>query len=134
MKKVVLVLILSSIVALGMFLNANAQSFGKVAGYVTDAESHQPIGKVNIELTDDSLQVSSSTDADGIYVLLRVPEGKPNVTFSCAGYKTLAMVNVWVLSGLTTRLDVELSPCGSGETEQDTVKQEYKPPIKYIGH
>lgn len=80
---------------------------GSVAGRVTDGASGAPLAGVSVT----SSSGSTTTDGDGRYTLSGVPAGELLVTFSAAGYATIAR-SATVVGGATTTLDVALSPPG----------------------
>ncbi len=82
-------------------------SSGKIAGYVTDAETGDPIPGANIIIDGTSMGVA--TDIQGYYSLLNVPPGTYSVKVSVIGYQNTTIQNVEVKIDLTTELDVELA-------------------------
>jgi outer membrane receptor protein involved in Fe transport len=97
-RLLVLLLILSG----GM--SAHAQSSGKIAGRVVDAETGDPLPGVNVYLEEDR-QRGAVTDLQGRYFLLSVPPGRYALVMSFVGFTTLRQTDVEVFSGRTTTVD-----------------------------
>ncbi|MFH0882462.1 MAG: TonB-dependent receptor [bacterium] len=85
-----------------------AQTGGKIVGRVVDATNDDPMSGANIHIRGTSL--GSSTDLDGQYFILRVPPGICTIEVSYVGYKTSVIENVSVSIGLTTTLNVKMTP------------------------
>ncbi|MEM1095423.1 MAG: carboxypeptidase-like regulatory domain-containing protein [Bacteroidota bacterium] len=84
-------------------LTAAAQ--GKIAGRVTDTAGESLPG-VNVFI--ENTQQGTSTDADGNYVILNVRPGEYTLVFSFIGFQTQRIDGIRVVTGQTTRYDVEL--------------------------
>ncbi len=87
-------------------LNLFAQS-GNISGVVSDATDGSPLLGANIIISGTS--IGTTTDRDGKYRLIRIPEGRTLVLFMYLGYET---DSVWVnvVNGRTSSVDVKLSP------------------------
>ncbi|MBO6576026.1 MAG: carboxypeptidase-like regulatory domain-containing protein [Rhodothermales bacterium] len=85
---------------------AHAQ-VGKIAGRVTDAVSGEPLIGVNVLI--ESTQQGTVTDLDGNYVILNVRPGDYTLVFSYIGFATQRINEVRVITGQTTRYDLEMS-------------------------
>ena len=81
---------------------------GKIAGKLIDAETKEPLAAANIMLEETRLGASS--DLDGEYYILNISPGLYTVTASVVGYSTQRITGVWVRSGRTTWLNLELEP------------------------
>jgi len=81
---------------------------GKLAGYVRDAETGQPLigATVYIEETGQG----AVTDAQGYYVVLNLRPGLYTVRFSYVGYETVRYTDVRITSDQTRQLEVRLRP------------------------
>jgi hypothetical protein len=90
--------------------NVLAESPGRIAGRIVDANNSKPLGNVKVELVGGGPSNVVATNRDGYYVLLAIPPGKYKVVFSCVGYKTMQYPFVEVLSDLTTTIDAEMMP------------------------
>src|SRR5438045_690046 len=70
----------------------------KVHGYITDAESKQPMGNVVVLLLPDK-KLTATSDSNGYYVLENVPIGRQSFQFFYVGYETKQVPEVLVTSG-----------------------------------
>ncbi len=102
MKKIFLILVIS-VFPVVVF----AQSTGKIAGTVTDAENGEPLAGVNVTVKDQLL--GAATDMDGQFVILNVPPGEQVLIFEYIGYQTRQVENVEVKIDRTTRVDESMS-------------------------
>jgi len=85
---------------------AFAQS-GKIAGKVTDAENGEALIGASVLVVGTSL--GAATDFDGNYNILNVPPGVYTIRISYVGYTNKTISNIRVSTGLTARIDVQLS-------------------------
>lgn len=85
---------------------AHAGTTGKVAGRVTDAENGEGLPGANVVLEGTTL--GAATDVNGNYVILNVPPGVYNVTFSFVGYQSVRVKDVRVSVDFTTTLNQKL--------------------------
>lgn len=79
-----------------------------VHGYITDAESKQPLEGVTIVLLANN-SINAFSDSDGYFVLYNVPIGRQAFRFSFTGYETRTASEIFVTSGKETELNVSLS-------------------------
>lgn len=79
---------------------------GKIAGYITDAETGAPIAGANVIVEGTIL--GAATNVDGYYVILNIPPGTYTVHISVIGYEKVKVQNVVVKIDLTTNLNYEL--------------------------
>lgn len=100
--KIFMVILLISIGGL------NAQTWGKISGFVRDAETGKPLPGANVIV--DGTDLGAATDNEGRYIILRVPPGIYNVSVSFIGYKRAVMQNVRVYTDLTTEVNFNLEP------------------------
>lgn len=89
---------------LGMPLDAIAQ--GKIAGRVLDADTGDPLPGVNVVI--DGLQQGTITDLDGNYIIVNVRPGEYTLVFSFIGFQTQRISNIRVVTGQTTRYNIEM--------------------------
>lgn len=61
---------------------------GKIAGFITDAKTGEPLPGVNVVLKGTSM--GAATDIEGYYVILNVPPGTYTLEASFVGYKMLS--------------------------------------------
>ncbi|MFA6542201.1 MAG: carboxypeptidase-like regulatory domain-containing protein, partial [Bacteroidota bacterium] len=85
----------------------SAQTAGKIAGAIMDAETGEPIIGCNILIMGTSM--GAITDIEGSYYILNVPPGKYDVQASMIGYQKVQMKDVIVNSGKTTTLDFKIT-------------------------
>jgi outer membrane receptor protein involved in Fe transport len=100
----VTLLALALIVCCSPFLFA--QTHGKIAGRVTDAENGQPLPGVDVMVEGTSM--GAATNADGYYTILNVPPGTFTVKFSIIGYTKTNVKDVRVVIDLTSTVDAAL--------------------------
>ncbi|HKJ66847.1 MAG TPA: carboxypeptidase regulatory-like domain-containing protein, partial [bacterium] len=83
-----------------------AQSAGKIAGQVVDAENEEPLPGVNVIV--EGTDLGAATGSSGQYTILNVPPGSYDVSASIIGYATVTKTGVDVNIGLTTREDFQM--------------------------
>jgi outer membrane receptor for ferrienterochelin and colicin len=108
MKKFILkcnVLFLTLLILPGLIL---AQSSGKITGNVTDASTGEVIVGANIVVEGTSY--GAATNIEGEYVIVKVPSGTYDITATYIGYTKTVTRNVQILTDLTTKLNIQLSP------------------------
>lgn len=89
---------------------------GKIAGYITDAETGALLTGVNVVLVGTS--AGAATDLNGYYVILNIPPGKYNLKISMIGYREVQLNDVPVHTDFTTSEDFQLQQTvleGQGE-------------------
>lgn len=84
---------------------------GTVTGQVVDQRTRQPLASVQVSVAGSSL--GTLTEADGRYVLPRVPDGSQRIRAERIGYRA-ASVEIQVQSGDTTRTNFELAEVALG--------------------
>jgi len=102
MERLIRLIFLILILTVSVF----AATTGKIRGVVTDAQTGDPIAGVNVFLTGKPL--GGATNADGVYIILRVPPGQYEVQANMLGYNSITKQNVKVESDRTITLDFEL--------------------------
>jgi hypothetical protein len=83
-----------------------AGTTGKIAGSVTDAETGEPLPRVNVFV--EGTDRGAATDDEGDYVILNVPPGIYTLRSSMMGYKEGRAADVAVSVDFTTRVDFGL--------------------------
>ena len=83
-----------------------AGTTGKIAGYITDAETGEPIVGANVIV--DGTVLGGATDVDGYYAILNVPPGNYTLRIIVIGYEKVTVQNVVVKIDLTTTLSYEI--------------------------
>ena len=101
----------SAVLALGLMLivtvnTLSAQTGGKIAGKIADAETGEPLVGCNVLILDTRL--GASTDVDGTFFILNLPPGKYDVQASMIGYQKVTQRGVVVDVGRTTTVDFRL--------------------------
>ena len=81
---------------------------GSLTGYVTDAETSEPLPGANIALLDTGL--GTTTDLFGQFTLTGLPAGQYALLFSMIGYTPATHRNITITSRDTVRLTVVLHP------------------------
>ncbi len=102
MKKL---LIATYIILLNICLYAGTT--GKLAGFVTDKVTGNPLPGVNIIIMGTTF--GAATDADGQYFILNIPSGIYTVEISMVGYQKQTIKNVQIAADITTKIDVSLN-------------------------
>ncbi len=85
---------------------ARAGITGSISGFVTDANSRQPLAGVHILVEDTEL--SGTTDKKGYFIINNIPAGIYDLRAEMIGYTPVRMQDVVVKTDLTTRIDFEL--------------------------
>jgi outer membrane receptor protein involved in Fe transport len=96
-------------VLMGILLFTNglfAGTTGKIAGYITDAETGGPIVGANVIV--EGTVLGNATDVDGYYAILNVPPGNYTLKISVMGYEKVTVRNVVVKIDLTTTVSYEI--------------------------
>lgn len=84
----------------------SAQTTGKIAGVVTDADFGSGLPGVNVFI--EGTTQGTATNVDGSYSIIGVPPGTYTVVASYIGFATQKTENVVVNAGLTVEVDFEL--------------------------
>jgi hypothetical protein len=79
-----------------------------VRGTISDATLKTPLAGANIVLLSQEIQMGSSSQASGQFILERVPLGRQSFKVSFVGYKELYLNNIPVEAGKETVLNIEL--------------------------
>jgi len=113
-----LVLLVAAAVVLVLAGHARAQSTGNIAGLVTDTTGAILPG-VTVEATSPALierTRSGTTDAQGRYLIEALPAGTYRVTFTIAGFRTVAREGIQLSTGFTATVNAELAVGSVEET------------------
>ena len=97
---------LSIVLLIGLGVETQAQTAGKLVGRVLDQSGQAPLAGVNLMLAGTYL--GAATDAEGNYLLLNVPPGRYTLVATMIGYARLTVEGVEITSGLTTRQNLGL--------------------------
>lgn len=99
--------------------NSNAAVTGKIAGYVVDSNTGEPLPGANVVM--EGTQRGAACDVDGYFFISRLNPGDYDVQARMMGYRSLTITGVKVISGHTTPVDFELEATvvrGEGVTVQ----------------
>jgi outer membrane receptor protein involved in Fe transport len=99
--------ILALIVDLVWSSGAEAGTFGKLVGRVTDQATGEGLVGATVHLLSTSL--GAPTDADGNYVILNVSPGSYTLRITFVGYTTVEIKEVKVIQDMATEINVPLS-------------------------
>ena len=86
---------------------SQAGTTGKLAGYVKDKDSGEPLFGANVVI--EGTYLGAATDVDGYFYINNIPPGKYNVIISSIGYQKVTYQAVSIRIDLTTELEIELS-------------------------
>ncbi len=107
---------------------AKAAVTGKIAGFVVDAETKEPLPGANIIIV--GTERGAATDLDGYFFIIRLSPGTYQVQARMMGYTSVTKTGVEVITGHTTPINFELEPtviAGEGITvtaEREVVKMD----------
>lgn len=82
---------------------------GKIAGYLHDTETNEPLIGCNV-LVEGSDYLGAASNLDGDYMIIGVPPGKYSIVAMMIGYQTTKVTDILVSVDLTTEVNVEMSP------------------------
>ncbi len=86
---------------------AMAQTSARIAGIITNAETHDPVIAANVVIA--GTQLGAATDPEGRFRIDRVPAGRYTLKITALGYETHEEP-VQVTAGQTLSVVIELSP------------------------
>lgn len=79
-----------------------------IRGSVVDATTRSPLPGANVVLLDHEPLIGTVTNADGRFVLERVPVGRRSLRISFLGYESTDIANLAVTSGREVQVEVAL--------------------------
>ena len=85
-----------------------AQTTGKIAGRVTDANTNEGMTGANIIVQGTSY--GAAADLDGNFYIINVPPGTYTLSIQMIGYETTKVQNLKVSVNRTTSVDVKIKP------------------------
>ncbi len=88
-----------------------------VRGVVLDADSKAPLPGVTVLVLEQVPTLGATTNADGVFVLKKVPVGRVALQLSFVGYQTKTLPNTVVYSGKETFVEVQLSEAATEISE-----------------
>lgn len=86
----------------------SAGTTGKIAGRVTNAETHYPIQRANIYIPGTNLYAIANLD--GCYFILNVPPGYYEIKAQMIGFQSVMKTQVLVITDRTTSVNFSLKP------------------------
>ncbi|MBU1098402.1 MAG: TonB-dependent receptor [Bacteroidetes bacterium] len=105
-KKIINTFTLLGVLVCISFSNVFAGTTGKIAGFVIDKSTNEPLIGANILI--EGTTMGASTDIDGNYYIINIPPGVYNLRASMIGYSQVVVNNVKVSVDQTTRTDYVL--------------------------
>ena len=105
--KIRLRLVLSLIITMSLTVSLFAGQTGKIAGYITDAETGEAIIGANVIL--EGTYLGAAADENGYFYILNIPPRKYTLKVSSIGYQTVRVKEVRINVDKTTKIDVKLS-------------------------
>jgi len=105
-ERIMIALLILFIVLLLQSSITQAGVTGKIAGKITDVNTGEPLIGANIVI--DGTNLGAAVDAEGYYMVLRVPPGSYTLRIMMIGYKRAKITDVKVFTDRTTRIDHKL--------------------------
>ncbi|MCD6166752.1 TonB-dependent receptor [bacterium] len=121
----ILCLLLSSMILahlVGFYALSWAGTTGKIVGYVTDADSGEPLPGANVII--EGTTMGAATDLEGYYIILNVPPGVYTLVASMIGYQRMRIENVRVSINFTSKVNFQLKSTVLEVSEEITVVAE----------
>jgi hypothetical protein len=106
-RRLFFILVICAAVFLPAGVSAQKGAGAVIAGTITDAETGEPLGNVNVFLS--STTFGTTTSSGGAYTVSGVPSGTYKLVISLIGYER-QVVNVRVTGAVTLRYDDALKP------------------------
>jgi len=123
-KKIILITAIIFLITLSNCVLAGTT--GKIAGYLKDKDTGEPLIGANVLI--EGTTRGTSTDEDGYYSIINLQPGQYDLIYRFIGYTTVKIENIEVSVDRTTRVDVELSVETVGLNE--IVVNSSRPPIQ----
>lgn len=102
---------------------AYAQTTGKLAGRVMDADTGEPLPGASVVI--EGTQQGTITDLDGNYFIIGVPVGSYDVRASFVGFQTATVTGVEISAGYTREINFDLT----AGVELNEIVVEYERPL-----
>jgi outer membrane receptor protein involved in Fe transport len=106
MKSKMFSMVILLIILMIVSVQLNAQTTGKIAGIVLDANSGEPLAGANILLEGTNL--GAAVGLDGSFYIINVSPGKYYLSAQMLGYKTVQIEDLRVSVNRTTTIELEL--------------------------
>ncbi|MBV8644813.1 MAG: carboxypeptidase regulatory-like domain-containing protein, partial [Candidatus Eremiobacteraeota bacterium] len=106
-----------------------AATVGQLAGQLTDAKTHAPLGNVKVTAVSPSGRATATTDARGFYSILGLVPDTYALSFERSGYQTGLLQGITVTADTTTTADQTLAPSLQqiGHVSTRSVSSAYQP-------
>jgi len=86
-----------------------AGNTGKIRGKVVDKATGDPIPNASVQI--EGTKMGATTDPDGLFLIMRVPEGLHQLRVSATGYHTYLIDSISVAADITTgKIVIRLEP------------------------
>ncbi|RKY77783.1 TonB-dependent receptor, partial [candidate division KSB1 bacterium] len=114
-----LLILLLFFLILAFPLVSNAQTTGKIAGKVVDANTGEPLPGAQIIVTAKWVEgkeiklarvMGAAADKDGDFFIINVPPGKYTIVVQMMGYETIKLTNIRVSVNRTYEIKANLKP------------------------
>lgn len=106
MKSKITSMVVFLVLTMFFSLQLHAQTTGKIAGILLDANSNEPLAGANIFLEGTSM--GAAVGLDGSFYIINVPPGLYDINAQMLGYKSIKIKDVRVSVNRTTTLELEL--------------------------
>jgi hypothetical protein len=99
--------VLSLILMLAVFFTTKAQTITQtVKGTVIDKISEKPLAGATVAI--EALNITSISDANGLFILKNVPAGRISIQITYSGYQTSTIPEILVTTGKEVVLDIAM--------------------------
>jgi len=87
-------------------LLVHAQTTGKIAGKITDAETKEPLAGANVVIEGTNMGAASGLQGD--FFIINIPPGQYALKITVIGYEALRLENLQVSVNRTSHIDIKL--------------------------
>ncbi|MCL3780170.1 prevent-host-death protein [Prolixibacteraceae bacterium JC049] len=99
------------LVLLCLSSNLKAQELTQtIRGRILNSETEEPLGFANVFVKSIDPMIGTISDANGYFVLERIPVGRVNIEASYIGFHSLQILDILVNSAQEVQLDIRLNP------------------------
>lgn len=108
--RISLVLFVVSALLIITFDGNTAEKNGKISGIITDADTGEKIWGVDAVIYQDTvmMKLGSTSDLDGLFLILNVPEGRYNIRMFSAYYDNIILDSIFVYDSNKTEVNAKL--------------------------
>ena len=118
---------LGAVLLVSLAASVAAAQSGKIAGTVAIAESGETLPGASVVVVGTTY--GAATNFDGEYSIIGLPPGTYTLRASYIGFAETVVEEVRVQTGLTTRIDIELTEDG-GDLGGEVVVAAGRPPVQ----